>query len=157
MKSTIILFCLLCCFSSSIAQQSVNATGGNATGSGGSVSYSVGQLAYTTISNSVVTINQGVQLPYEIITLGTDDFSTIVLEMKVSPNPTQSNVVLKITDFPLEKLFYEVTDLNGKKIISEKILNFETPIFLENQQLGVYFVTVYQENKKHKTFKIIKN
>ncbi len=145
------------CFSFSIAQQSVNVLGGNTTGIGGSVSYSVGQLTYTLISNSTGTINQGVQIPYEITTLGTDDFSTIVLQIKVFPNPTQSNVVLKISDFPLENLFYKITDFNGKKIISEKILNFETPILLENQQLGIYFITVYQENQTLKTFKIIKN
>lgn len=156
MKSIIILFCLLC-FSISIAQQSVNVLGGNITGIGGSVSYSVGQLTYTSMSSLGATVNQGVQIPYEITTLGTDDFSTIVLQMKVFPNPTQSNVVLKISDFPLENLFYKITDFNGKKIISEKILNFETPILLENQQLGIYFITVNQENQTLKTFKIIKN
>lgn len=48
------------------AQQTVPATGGNATGSGGTVNYTVGQAAYTTQTGSNGTITQGVQQPFEI-------------------------------------------------------------------------------------------
>lgn len=43
------------------AQQSVNTTGGNASGSGGSVSYTVGQVVYTYHSSVSGQMNQGVQ------------------------------------------------------------------------------------------------
>ena len=49
-----------------MAQQAINASGANATGSGGSVSYSVGQVLYTTNSGSNGSSAQGVQQPYEI-------------------------------------------------------------------------------------------
>ena len=48
------------------AQESVNATGGNAQGSGGSVSYSVGQLFYLIITGETGSVSEGVQQPYEI-------------------------------------------------------------------------------------------
>ena len=48
------------------AQTSVNATGGDASGSGGSVSYSVGQVVYTTNTGTSGSVAQGVQQPYEI-------------------------------------------------------------------------------------------
>lgn len=48
------------------AQESVNATGGNASGSGGSASYSVGQVVYTTNTGTNGTVAQGVQQPFEI-------------------------------------------------------------------------------------------
>jgi len=48
------------------AQESVNATGGNASGSGGSASYSVGQVAYQTHTGTNGSVSEGVQQPFEI-------------------------------------------------------------------------------------------
>ncbi len=52
------------------AQTSVNATGGNASGSGGSASYSVGQVVYTTHTGTNGSVAQGVQQPFEISVVG---------------------------------------------------------------------------------------
>jgi len=48
------------------AQESVTASGGNASGAGGTVSYSVGQVVYKTNTGSNGSEAQGVQQPYEI-------------------------------------------------------------------------------------------
>ena len=53
------------------AQESVNSTGGNATGSGGTVAYSVGQVVYTANTGSSGNVEQGVQHAYEILVVGT--------------------------------------------------------------------------------------
>ena len=45
------------------AQESVNATGGDASGSGGSVSYSVGQITYQTHTGINGSVAEGVQQP----------------------------------------------------------------------------------------------
>jgi hypothetical protein len=50
------------------AQESINAAGGNTTGSGGSASYSVGQVVYTTNTGTNGSVAQGVQQAYEIPT-----------------------------------------------------------------------------------------
>lgn len=42
------------------AQESVNTTGGNASGSGGSASYSVGQVVYTSNTETSGSVAQGV-------------------------------------------------------------------------------------------------
>jgi hypothetical protein len=49
---------LLCSFWTLVvqAQETIPASGGNATGSGGSVSYTVGQLTYNTISGTSDTV-----------------------------------------------------------------------------------------------------
>ena len=60
-KLTTLLLGLATVFGTAQAQQSVNTTGGNASGSGGSVSYSVGQVVYTYHSSSSGQMNQGVQ------------------------------------------------------------------------------------------------
>ncbi len=143
------------------AQNAVVANGGNATGSGGSFSYSVGQIAYnfSTIANG--SVSEGVQQPFEISTLGTDNFSNIVLEMFVYPNPTTSSITLKIADLDFENLKYQIIDLSGKQIVSARILDLETQISLENLNASIYFVNVIARNeaisgKTIKTFKIIK-
>ena len=50
------------------AQESVNSSGGEATGTGGTASYSVGQVVYTTATGTNGSVAQGVQQPYEIST-----------------------------------------------------------------------------------------
>jgi uncharacterized protein (TIGR02145 family) len=46
------------------AQTTINATGGEATGSNGQISFSVGEIVYTTMNNSSYSIAQGIQQPY---------------------------------------------------------------------------------------------
>jgi len=68
----LIAFCLFRSVTAILAQTAIPAAGGNATGSGGTVSYSVGQLTYNTYQGSVGTVSEGVQQPYEILTIGFD-------------------------------------------------------------------------------------
>ncbi len=156
MKKTLFIFVVLTSFSS-IAQQASISSGGNATGSGGSVSYSVGQVAYTTQTGSTGFVTQGVQQAFEIFTLGVNDFPEIKLSMSVYPNPTISNITLKVEDLSLNDLNMELFDINGKKIQTIKIQNTNTVIELENLPSSTYILKVERENKTIKTFKIIKN
>ena len=72
------------------AQESVNGSGGEATGTGGTASYSLGQVVYTTNTGTNGSVVQGVQQPYEIsTTLGINETS-INLELSVYPNPTNN-------------------------------------------------------------------
>ncbi len=140
-----------------IAQRANGASGGNATGAGGSVSYSVGQVAYTSITGAGGTVSQGVQQPFEIVTLGDDNFPEITMQILVYPNPTTSFVTLSIEEYPLEKLYFQLSDMNGKQAHAQKIQNNETKIQMENLPKGIYFLSIIENNKSLKTFKIIKN
>ena len=51
-------------FNQSFGQESVNSSGGTATGATGSVSYSVGQVFYTAQSSLGGSVSQGVQQAY---------------------------------------------------------------------------------------------
>ncbi|WP_228479065.1 hypothetical protein [Flavobacterium soyangense] len=70
-----ILLITIISFAKSYSQESVTASGGNATGTGGSSSYSIGQITYTSQTGSGGNITLGVQQPYEIVTLGNEDFA----------------------------------------------------------------------------------
>ena len=140
------------------AQTSVNATGGNASGSGGSASYSVGQLAYTTNTGTNGSVSEGVQQPFEIsVVTGIEEAKGINLSVTAYPNPTTDYLTLSIADFDASKLSYQLYDMNGKLLQNEKITGNQTSIVMSNLVPATYFVKVIQGNKEFKTFKIIKN
>ncbi|WP_298121090.1 T9SS type A sorting domain-containing protein [Flavobacterium sp.] len=139
------------------AQQSVNSSGGNGSGIGGSFSYTVGQIDYVAATGTNGSLSQGVQQPFEIFTLGNNDYPTIQLQAIVYPNPTTENVNLSISNHSLENLEYDLYDVTGKLISHQKITANETQISIENLSVGNYFIAVNENNKKLKTFKIIKN
>jgi hypothetical protein len=140
------------------AQESINASGGEATGSGGSVSYSVGQVAYQTHAGTNGSVTQGVQQPYEIsVVTAIEEAKGINLTVSAYPNPTTDYLTLEVKDFELSTLHFQVYDMNGKLLQSEKITGNQTSIIMSNLVPATYFVKVVLENKEVKTFKIIKN
>ncbi|MBN2164781.1 MAG: T9SS type A sorting domain-containing protein [Marinilabiliaceae bacterium] len=140
------------------AQESLNATGSNASGSGGSASYSVGQVVYTTNIGKSGSIAQGVQQPYEIsVVTGIKEAKGINLTVTAYPNPTTDYLTLRIDEFEISNVSYQLYDMNGKLLQNEKITGSQTSIVMSNLVPATYFVKVIQGNKEVKTFKIIKN
>lgn len=143
------------------AQESLNATGGNASGSGGSASYSVGQVAYQTYTETSGSMAEGVQQPYEIsVVTGLEEAKGINLSISAYPNPTTDYLTLEVdasTTLSSQSLSYQLFDINGKLLQSEKITGSQTSIDMSNLAPAKYFVKVVQENKVVKTFEIIKN
>lgn len=85
------------------AQNTISASGGNASGSGGSVSYSVGQIVYTTNTGTNGSAAQGVQQPYEIsVVTANEEALDISLEMVVYPNPATDFVKLRIKNYDIQ-------------------------------------------------------
>jgi hypothetical protein len=149
--------------STATAQESLNATGGNASGSGGSVSYSVGQFAYQTYTGSNGSVAEGVQQPYEIsLVTAIEEALGINLSVAAYPNPTADYLTLSIEDnvktsHDLSLMSYQLYDMQGKLLQSEKITDNQTSIIMSNLMPAIYFVKIIQGNKEVKTFKIIKN
>jgi len=139
------------------AQESVNATGGNASGSGGSVSYSVGQVVYTTNTGTNGSVAQGVQQPYEIsVVTAIEEANDIVLSVTAYPNPTAGFIQLKVESEKWNDLSFQLHDINGKLLQHKKLTGTETQIDMSSYDPATYFVQVIQGNKEVKTFKIIK-
>lgn len=139
------------------AQESVNASGGDAIGSGGTVAYSVGQVVYTTNTGSTGTVAQGVQHAYEIYSVGINE-TEFNISLSAFPNPTTENLTLQISDYNNEKLTYQLFDMQGKELSNGQIVAQQTQINMNSLPTATYFVNVVnQENKKVQSFKIIKN
>ena len=140
------------------AQTSVNATGTNASGSGGSVSYSVGQVVYTTHTGTSGSVAEGVQQPYEIsVVTGLEEAQSINLSVTAYPNPTTDYLTLRIDEFEISNLSFQLYDISGKLLQSEKITGNQTNIVMSNLVPANYFVKVIAGNQLIKEFKIIKN
>ena len=140
------------------AQTSINATGGNASGSGGSASYSVGQVVYTTNTGTNGSVAQGVQQPFEIsVVTAIEEAKGINLSVSAYPNPTTDYLTLEVKEYELSNLHFQLYDMSGKLLQNEKITGNQTSIVMSNLVPATYFVKVIQGNKEVKTFKIIKN
>jgi hypothetical protein len=139
------------------AQETVPATGGDATGIGGSSSYTVGQVVYTTNTGTNGSVAQGVQQPYEISTSVGIEVTEINLELVVYPNPTTNVLNLNIGNYNNEKLTYQLYDMQGKLLDSKHVINNSTPIVMQELPKSTYLLSVLDNNSLIKTFRIIKN
>ena len=140
------------------AQTSFNSTGKNTSGSDGSVSYSVGQVVYTSNTGTNGSVSQGVQQPYEIsVVTAIEKTKGINLSVTAYPNPTTDFLQLKIENEEIKDLSFQLYDLQGKLLRSEKIISNQSSINMGNLISSTYFVKVISGNKTIKEFKIIKN
>lgn len=140
--ATIALFAIT--LSTLQAQESVNTAGGNASGSGGSVSYSVGQVAYQTQSGTSGSVSEGAQQPYEISVLtGIAETEGINLSVSAYPNPTKDFLTLSVNKVDISDLMYQLYDMRGQLLKSEKITGNQTNIVMHNLPPATYFVKVY--------------
>ena len=139
------------------AQESANASSGDATGSGGTVAYSIGQVVYTTNTGSNGSVAQGVQHAYEIFTVGIKE-TELNISLITFPNPTTENLTLQISDYNNEKWSYQLFDMQGKQLSNGQVTAQQTQINMNGLPFATYFINVVnQENKKVQSFKIIKN
>jgi len=138
------------------AQEAATALGGDASGSGGTVAYSIGQVAYTYQSGTNGGINQGVQQPYEIFTVGIEE-TVLGISLSVFPNPTNNKLTLQVQEFNNKKLTYQLFDIQGQILESKPITKNQLEINTSNFIAGTYFLNITQENKQIQSFKIIKN
>ena len=139
------------------AQENINATGSNASGSGGSVSYSVGQIVYQTNSGTNGSVAEGVQQPYEILVVtGIEESKGINLSITAFPNPTNDYLTLEVKDTEFSTLHFQLYNMYGKLLQNVRTAGNQTNIVMRNLVPATYFVKVIQENKEIKIFKVIK-
>ncbi len=139
------------------SQNSNVSSGGDASGSGGTASYSIGQVSCSNFSNSNGSVNEGVQQPYEIITLTKSNTRGLDIICSVFPNPVTSYINLKIETNDIENISYQLFDMQGKLLTSQKINSQNTLIPMENFASAGYFLKLKSNNKEIKSYKIIKN
>jgi hypothetical protein len=157
LKKSIIVASVLLVAQLAQSQETIPASGGEATGSGGAASYTVGQVFYSTNTSTTGGVSQGVQQAFEFQTLSNPGLTSVNLTAFTYPNPTKDFIILKIMDKGINNLRYTLFDVNGKSIASGSIAESSTQIQMKQLSIGAYVLKVSQQNQSLKTFKIIKN
>ena len=139
------------------SQEAIPASGGDASGLGGTLSFTVGQLVYSSNSGSNGSVAEGVQQPYEISTTVGIEITNISLDFIAYPNPTSVNIVLSIRDFNNEKLNYQLYDMSGKLLKSNKVNAINTTIDMSELPVSNYVLNINNDSSIIKSFKIIKS
>lgn len=138
------------------AQEAIPTSGGDASSNKGSVSYSVGQIVYSSNTATNGTVTQGVQQAYEIyVTTGIEE-TGINLSVLAYPNPVINYLKLELESKKLESLSYQLYNIQGKLLQSEKIEGTESQIDMSNYISSTYFIRIINQNQSIKEFKIIK-
>ena len=152
-----VVFLLGFCLTGLQAQQAITSAGVNGSGIGGSVSYTVGQVVYQTHTGTNGSVAEGMQQPYKISEItAIEEAKDINLSVLAYPNPVTNHLVLTIESIELSSLNFQLFDMQGKLLQSEKITGNQTSIFMGILVPSVYFLKVKQNNKELKTFRIIK-
>ncbi|MCS4304197.1 T9SS type A sorting domain-containing protein [Chryseobacterium sp. BIGb0232] len=139
------------------AQEIVNTSGNDMSGTTGNVAASVGQSFYETITSSAGSVAAGIQQPYEIIpTLGVD-IVEINLNLAIFPNPTTDILNLKIGFKDYSKYHYDLFDGSGKLLTSQSITQPQTQITMTPYPASIYLLKISKEGKNIKIFKVLKN
>jgi hypothetical protein len=158
MKNALLTMLLFFLAVSGWAQQSINSSGGEISGSGGSASISYGQIAFETNMGSGYSEAQGVQQPYEIsVALGIEEATGINIQISAFPNPTADFILLNIKEYNFKTLDYQVYDVTGKLFASGTTCEKSTRIDLGKFPPSIYFLKVIDNQKEIKVFKIIKS
>jgi hypothetical protein len=153
---TLIAFCMFIFGTTIRAQNAVPASGGNASGAGGTLSFTVGQVVYSTYIGTNGSVAQGVQQPYEISVVTGLEESGINLNLSAYPNPATDYLILRVENYEVGNLRYQLYDINGNILLSNNVEGNETNISMQNFLPATYFLKVTDKNKEIKVFKIIK-
>lgn len=161
MKQIPLLIAFLAVFRIAVdAQTAIVPVGGDAQSNYGSVSYTVGQIATQTFSNTngSISVAEGVQQAYEIMTVGVDEYPQIVLNAVVYPNPTQNIAHLRLNDFeiPSDGLRAILYDGNSKQLQSFAVTDDITVFQIGQYATGTYVLELRDGKRVLKTYKIVR-
>ena len=139
------------------SQETFSSSGFSSNGNSGVITYSVGQVAIDFRTGNNGSLYQGVQQPYEIFSTLGNGILNINLKLIAYPNPTTDQLVLSIENIQGKKYYYQLFNINGKTLLSNKCLENKTNINLNEFPSNTYLLSIIENNAVIKTFRIIKN
>lgn len=140
------------------SQSAIVPVGGDARSDNGSVSYTVGQIAIKSTSDDSFSLAEGVQQPYEIMTVGTSDYPQVILRAKVYPNPTENIAQLELNglEIPFGGFHAILYDGNGKMLQNIVVTDDVTSFGIGQYATGTYYLELRDSKQVLKTFKVIR-
>lgn len=137
--------------------QSATVSLGQSIGSSeGSVSYSIGQIAFTSYSEGGISINEGVQQPFEILLSSLISNHSENIFARVYPNPALHQIRVEIIASHLTNAHFTITDLQGRSLTDSKAVPLSKWINLRNLEPGMYVLTIYTPEERPFNIQFIK-
>jgi hypothetical protein len=93
----------------------------------------------------------------QILSTGSEDVKNNLLTLKIYPNPFQENARIEIEDNSYNNLIFNILDLNGKIVRSEKFSGNTLDFDRKNLTQGFYMYQITSEQKVVQTGKMIIN
>ena len=156
MKKTLLSICLISPLLN-FSQNGTFASGGEATTSQGSVSYTIGQIAVDAHGNPEGSVSPGIQQSYEIEELVVNSTNNLTkVNVNIFPNPVTSGVQLESEDFTSAHSIV-LSDASGNILYKIDQAQTANIINMEEFPQGMYFINLFEDNKKTNAYKIIKN
>ena len=160
MKRIVILLFLSGLSLITLGQSALVPVGGDAQTPSGSVSYTVGQIAVETASGSSgsISVAEGVQQPYEIMTVGVNHYPQITLNAVVYPNPSENLAQLRLdgVEIPATGLQAHLFDSKGKLLQRILVTGDLTTFQIGQYATGTYYLELRDGEQSLKTFKVVR-
>lgn len=137
-----------------LAQDRLNASGGDASGLGGEVAYTIGLVDYTASNSGTGSVSAGVQHVY-IQSVGIEEWDNS-FDISVFPNPAIDHIVVQAPVIALN-LRYDIIDMNGKLVQQGELASASNQISITSLECASYFLTISTGDKIVRSFKLIKN
>jgi hypothetical protein len=134
-------------------QQSIAVSGDYFERSGGSVSYTLGEVMVSTFTADNISLTQGLQQPYLVVT-ALNPFERTDPDIMIFPNPVQEILTVKV-DFT-DKFSYTLHDGYGRLLEQEAIAEPITEISFISLSPGTYYIKIVEDATEVKIFKIVK-
>ena len=138
------------------AQYSINSGGFDAVSTGGSISASMGQLVNNQYSSANGIIQEGVQLPQELLTLQVNRAYANQHLFAFYPNPSNGIIFIKSSNITGQNIQLSVLDNAGRKIAGMPIFNDHTQLDLTAFASGIYTLIISDQNQTLSISKIIR-
>lgn len=119
------------------------------------IDWSIGECMIATFSGVNYQLTQGFHQSNYIVT-DVEELSESNANISVYPNPTTDLISVDFTNVAVSESILTIADINGKVLQVRSSENNSEKLDFAAYAAGVYFLTVKQENKVVKSFKIIK-
>ncbi len=142
-------------YAQSIKRQCISSYGSSGVTENVFIGQTVGQPFNTSLGSNSITVSQGFQQSNNFVV---EEFSGPALNnlnVSVFPNPTSRSITIASKE-ALETSYIQVTDINGKRLFSEKVPNLiHHTINCSSWVNGVYMITIFDSFQNNKTLKLL--
>ena len=135
------------------AQEVISTQGDSYSNINNTLDFTIGETVIANVTDGTNELTQGFHQSFLVIT-SLEDLD-VSFSVNIFPNPTSEIINLNIEKY--EGITFHLFDVAGKLLKEALVTEAKTTVTISNHPKGIYLLTLtQQDNKKIKTYKIIK-